>query len=313
MKPITDPMRVNDATYYGVAQTLQRQHHVLTRSQATGAGISEAAIDSRLRRGAWTVLFPRVYLTSGSADDVARLWAAALWAGPESIIAGRAAHFWNGILAQAPEIVTIYLPKRYTRRTQPGIRLVRADVKRVDTVWRHGLRVTTAERTGLDLARWDAGDDYLEVAIRRGDATAASIQQCLMRMGRLRGRVRAARAWAHIATSPWSPPERTVHRLLTEAGLCGWIANMRVATAIGDVFPDIAFPDVRLVVEIKGKRYHDEAVDRAAFERDHRREQALSDIGWFVIGFTARQIEQDPQAVLRSIIRKLEQLAVLFC
>jgi very-short-patch-repair endonuclease len=188
----------------------------------------------------------------------------------------------------------------------------RAEVDRRDTRWRRGLRTTTPERTGLDLARWGELNDYLDVALRRGDVTAASVQACLMRMGTLRGHKKAAAASAQISTNPWSPPERHVHGLLTEAGITGWIANARITTAIGDVSPDIAFPDIKFAVEIEGKRYHDEAVDSKAFERDHRREQALSDVGWIILRFTAKQIEIDPLGVLRSIVRKLEQLTAVF-
>ncbi len=78
------------------------------------------------------------------------------------------------------------------------------------------------------------------------------------------------------------------------------------------MFPDIAFEDVKLAVEIDGRRFHDLSSDAEAWERDHERELALVRAGWTVIRLTYRQLVEQPDkavAVIREVLERLRSAA----
>ena len=62
------------------------------------------------------------------------------------------------------------------------------------------------------------------------------------------------------------------------------------------------WPAARLVVEVDGYAYHG---NRAAFERDRRKDATLTAAGYTVIRVTWRQIKEEPLAVVALIARLL--------
>ena len=62
---------------------------------------------------------------------------------------------------------------------------------------------------------------------------------------------------------------------------------------------DFACPEKMLVVEIDGS-YHDNVV-----EDDRKRQRNLEGLGWKVIRFTDKEVEDDSEAVARAIAREL--------
>ena len=63
---------------------------------------------------------------------------------------------------------------------------------------------------------------------------------------------------------------------------------------------DFACPEKMLVVEIDGG-YHDDIV-----ENDMKRQEHLVAMGWKVIRFTDKDVEEDADAVARAIARELD-------
>jgi hypothetical protein len=81
-----------------LAAILARQYQVIRRSQAVASGMTESALDYRLRAGGpWQRLLPGVFLTvTGSPTSDQRDTAALLYAGPESLLTGAAAlRLWS--------------------------------------------------------------------------------------------------------------------------------------------------------------------------------------------------------------------------
>ena len=62
---------------------------------------------------------------------------------------------------------------------------------------------------------------------------------------------------------------------------------------------DFACPQTMLVVEMDGG-YHDNVVDN-----DLKRQEHLEALGWKVIRFTNKEVEEDAEAVARAIAREL--------
>jgi very-short-patch-repair endonuclease len=68
---------------------------------------------------------------------------------------------------------------------------------------------------------------------------------------------------------------------------------------------DFVWLEQRLIVEVDG---YDTHRDRAAFERDRRRDQILTAAGYRVIRITWRQLTQEPLAVIARIAQALIHL-----
>ena len=65
---------------------------------------------------------------------------------------------------------------------------------------------------------------------------------------------------------------------------------------------DIAFPHLRLAIEIDG-RLHEE--DEDLFESDRWRQNALVADGWLVLRFTWRMLREHPDAVVAAILQAM--------
>lgn len=295
-----------------VHHILRRQHRVIARAQARNAGLSRGVTDNLIRGKKWRIIYPGIYTDTTPLTDDARIWAAYLTAGPGAIIAGEAALYCEGLAEKAPVVIDIYVPDQRNHRPKRGIHFRRIrNLSRVTYYRKHGLYVTRTARSCLDMARWGDDNDYMEVALRRRAATTEEFQRTLRHMDNLRGYARARRHIDEIMTNPWSVPERQLHAHLKTAGISGWVANERVVTALGVFKPDVRFDEVKLAVEIEGRRYHAEAADRDAFEKGARRTQALIDDGWYVLKFTATQIMNDPAKVIGTIRTVIAQLSAL--
>ena len=152
--------------------------------------------------------------------------------------------------------------------------LDRCDIRRL-----HGLPVTAPARTLFDLAA--TGYPQLERAF--GDAhaqrlvTAREIEDLLERAGPRAG-TRALRALQSDNASGFtrSAAERMLRELIRAANLPRPRFNARLA----GYEVDAVWPDRRLVVEVDGYAYHGH---RAQFERDRRKDLALTAAGYRVI------------------------------
>ncbi len=61
---------------------------------------------------------------------------------------------------------------------------------------------------------------------------------------------------------------------------------------------DFAYPEVRIVIEVDGWRFH---ATRAAFEADRQRDAMLESAGWTVLRFTWLQVTRRPGWVAERV------------
>jgi very-short-patch-repair endonuclease len=102
---------------------------------------------------------------------------------------------------------------------------------------------------------------------------------------------------------PWSMAERLAHRILHQAGITGWLANRPVVLGGRTYFLDIAFPGIRLVLEIDGREFHAKA---DVFESDRRRQNDLVLARFTVLRFTYRRLVEEPDQVLAEVRAGIE-------
>ncbi|MGZ4288276.1 MAG: DUF559 domain-containing protein [Solirubrobacteraceae bacterium] len=229
----------------------------------------------------------------------AREAAALLAVGEQTVVSHySAAILWGLATAGAGdhEIDVMVIGRRPRRR--PGLHLHYAssldlrDVRRV-----HGLPVTAPARTLFDLAA--TGYPQLERAFGEAHAqrlvTPREIEDLLERAGPRAG-TRAPRALQSDNASGFtrSEAERLLRALLRSANLPMPRFNARVA----GYELDAVWPEQRLVVEVDGYAYHGH---RAQFERDRRKDLALTAVGYRVIRVSWRQLTQEPLALVAVI------------
>jgi very-short-patch-repair endonuclease len=277
-----------------------RQHWVVTRQQLIDLGLSEAQIQRRIANRRLHPLFRGVYAVG--RPDVSRegRWLAAVLAcGPGAVLShGSAAALW-GIGEYERGDVEVSVPNaRASRRTGVRVRR-RSHLGGADVSEHMGIPVTSPIRTVIDLAP-RLGRGELETAINegcnRGLFTPTSLRGELDdRVGqrgvaRLRG-VLDRRTFRLTR----SHLERLFLRLAGQAGLpvpeTGvWLNGFEV---------DFYWPELGLVVETDGLRYHRTPAQQA---RDRLRDQAHLAAGLTPLRFTHEQVRYEPARVL-SVLR----------
>lgn len=285
---------VNDAA---LARQAARQRGLVTRAQARGLGLSDGAIDDRLRRGALHRVQRGVFLVGHAVPPPFSAELAAVLACGRGTLVARASalRLWGLPFASEEHDAVDVLIVGGKARTRPGLRARRcAALARQDATRRHGIPVTTAPRTVVDLA----GDLSLpdleelvnEVQVRRL-ASPAALRRALDRGGPRRGagRLRAILAEPDRGITR-SRAERRLRGILRSAGLPAPRTNARAA----GYEHDMLWPEQRLIVEFDGFAAHG---TRRAFERDRRRDALLQVAGYRIVRVTWRQIEDEPVAL----------------
>lgn len=91
--------------------------------------------------------------------------------------------------------------------------------------------------------------------------------------------------------------ETRVLRLIVRNGLPVPVQQHRVRVAGRTFRVDLAYPDVRLAIELDGWEFHR---TRTAFDQDRSRANALVVGGWTVVRFTSRSTEDEILTCIRS-------------
>jgi hypothetical protein len=278
-----------------------RQHGVVSRAQLLGAGLSSSAIARRVRAGALHRVHAGVYSVGHTALGERGRWMAAVLAGgPTAALSHHsAAALWE-LRPVDPVAVHVMVP-RTGARSRPGLWIHRPRTLRPDEVTaRHGIPVTTAVRTILDLAPTLSERDLqrtLEEAIVLRLASATSLDALARSHRGHHGAPKLQRALTtHTpgTTLTRSELEERFLALCAAHGLPRPAVNARVAGL--DV--DFLFAERRVVVETDGWRYHGH---RAAFERDRRRDAALTRAGYRTLRFTHDQVAREPRVVAATV------------
>jgi very-short-patch-repair endonuclease len=286
----------------------ERQHGLITRAQARGAGLSPRAIDRRLATGGFITVHRRVYRVAGvPLSWEQRILAACLAAGPDAA----ASHVSAGVLwalierVDAPVEVSVPYgraptPAGYTRhRSRAGL----GRIRRVS-----GVPVTCPARTLADLAYavpLDELEEALDAALRRRIVRLVEVRRwCLP------GRAGAAdlRRLVDVRdgrdTVPESVFETRFLRMLRAARLPDPVLQHEIRSSGRYVARvDLVYPEQRVAIELDGHRFHS---GRKAFDRDRRRQNQILRAGYAVLVFTWTDLD-DARATceaVRSVLRE---------
>jgi very-short-patch-repair endonuclease len=287
-----------------IARIATAQQGTISKQQLLQSGLESNAVDRRSDSGTLHRVFRGVYLVGHEAlAPYARESAALLASGEHAVLSHSSAAYLWGIVAPLPPDADVHVTVvGRRRRSRPGLRvhyaqrLHPADSRRV-----HTLPVTSPAQTLFDLAACKHPD--LERAFAEAHAkrlvTPDEVTNTIDRAGSRSG-VRALRALIDDNASGFtrSQAERLLRKLIRDAR----IPMPRFNHRFRQYELDACWPEQRLVVEVDGFGFHGH---RAQFERDRRKDMALTAAGYRVIRVTWNQLKHEPFAVVAAIVAAL--------
>ncbi|MGH2746847.1 MAG: endonuclease domain-containing protein [Actinomycetota bacterium] len=98
--------------------------------------------------------------------------------------------------------------------------------------------------------------------------------------------------------------ETDLYRLIELARLPLPVRQHPLILASGPIRFDLAYPDRLIGIEADSFSWHG---DRAAFDRDRRRDNEAAALGWIVLRFTWAQVRYDPEYVVETIREHLRR------
>jgi hypothetical protein len=265
---------------------------------------SEAIASGRLTpyalRSRFIAIHHDVYLPpDAEVTAVTRAKAAWMWSRRQGVIAGQSAAALHGakwVDAGAP--AQILYDNRYSPR---GIRTWADRFEDDEVELIGGMLLTTPARTALDLAcRYP-----VEAAVAKIDALAratklkvADIEFLADRYAGRRGIRRARVALDFVDAGAESPRETWLRLLLIRAGFPRPQTQIPVYDEFGVLVAvlDMGWEDIKVAADYEGDHHR---IDRARFNKDIRRHEDVTELGWIDVRVTAHDTEG-------GIIRRVE-------
>lgn len=279
-----------------------RQHGAVSRGQLIALGLSAAAIDHRLAIGRLHRIHPAVYAVGRPELSRKGRWMAAVLVCGEGAMLSHesAAALWE--IRSAERAIEISVP--VGKRPRPPRSIIlhrRTNLSAEDLSHYNGIPVTGLTLTLVDLAARLPADE-VEAAVNEADKLdlirpeklRAMLDEALRRPGRGALKRILDRHTLHLTDSEL---ERRFLRLVHKSGQPMPLTQARV----NGFRVDFYWPELNLVAETDGLRYHRTAAAQAA---DARRDQAHAVAGTQRLRFSHAQIVYEPGyvlAVLRAV------------
>jgi very-short-patch-repair endonuclease len=231
--------------------------------------------------------------------------AAVLSCSPDAALSHESAAAMLEMRAAQGDAIEVSVPRSVARRGRLGIVIHRRSLAPWELTERRGIQVTSPARTLVDLATRLTTDE-LERAIREADKRDLidpdALRRALANFGGQRGvAVLRDTLDRRTFTLTDSELERRFLPLARRAGLPPphtqqWVNGFRV---------DFYWPELRLVVETDGLRYHRTPAQQAL---DRTRDHAHSATGVTPLRFTHAQVRYEPDHVSRTLAAVADRL-----
>lgn len=286
----------------------RNQHGVVSRDQLYEVGYTRQAIDHRIRAGRLHPLHRAVYAVGRPhVTDHGRWMAAILACGDGAVLShSSAAALWR-IGFEKRGLVELSLPSS-SPRCRPGLQVHRRpSLRESDLTVEFGIPATTPVRTLIDLSpRLDRrgiervineADKYnlanppglrKELDDRAGESGVARLRQILDRRTFRLTKEELERRFLPLARKAGLPIPLTGQ----------WVNEFEV---------DFFWPDLGLVVETDGLRYHRTPAEQA---RDRLRDQTHTAAGLTPLRFTHEQVRYEPEHVRAILAQTARRLAI---
>lgn len=254
--------------------------------------IASGALTRHRLRSAYATIHPDVYVSPG-ADLTAwsRAQAAWLWSRRRGVIAGQSAAAMHGAkwvdARQAAELLYDH------RRPPAGIHTWSDRVADDEIQPISGMNTTTPARTALDLARrYPVGKAVaaIDALARATDLKLADVEMLAERYRGSRGIRNARIALDLVDPGAESPRETWLRLLLVRAGFPRPQTQIPVYDEYGQLVAviDMGWAGIKVGVDYEGDHHR---TDRRTFNKDIKRAEALTELGWTDVRVTVEDTE----------------------
>lgn len=272
---------------------------VIHRNEILASGVTGRELTELVASGALTRLW-RGFYTTGTAIGLPD--PRGVTRSMRVVLSHESAAAWAGVdLLRPMAVLHVTASSNRGRRSDsaPGVQLHRADLADADIRTVRGVRVTSANRTIVDVARSRPLEAAVCVAdgyLRRRLTTVSSLRSYAFDLAGPR-RPAAIRVASLADPQSASVLESITRVLLIGAGLRPTVTQHTIIDRHGMLVGrvDFAWPEVRLVLECDGFEHH---ASRDAFHRDRRRWNALVREGWRLVVVTWHDVANDPAYVI---------------
>jgi very-short-patch-repair endonuclease len=284
-----------------------RQHGIVTRRQLRALGFSKRTIENRVERGRLHVVAHGVYAVGWPELTQKRRWMAAVLAcGDDAMLSHRSAAALWGIGTESHGLIDISVRRRCELR-RPGLRargrpsLPQDDVSGVD-----GIPVTGVVQTLVDLAT-ELPPRRMERAINEADKLdlidPETLRSALDAYAGEPG-VKILRKLLDKRTFRLSDSDLEI--LFRPIAAVAGLPSPHTKQMVNGFEVDFFWPDLGLVVETDGLRYHRTPSTQA---RDARRDRAHTLAGMTPLRFTHYEIKYERPQVQAELARIARRLA----
>jgi predicted transcriptional regulator of viral defense system len=275
------------------------QHGVLARRQLLALGFSSREIERRIQRGRLYPVARGVYSVGTKALSPKGRWMAAVLAcGKSACLSHRSAGALYGICEERNGVVEVSVRRR-GKIERPGIRVrSRPSLPSQDVGTLHRIPITSPVQTLIDLST-ELPTKHLARAVNEADKLEVILADDLrLQLDAYAGVPGAKRLAALLDKDTFVLTQEELERLFLpiarEVGL-----PLPVTGEIVNGFEvDFFWPELKLVVETDGLRYHRTP---AAQAKDARRDQAHTAAGYARLRFTHWQVKYERPYVKRIL------------
>ena len=279
------------------------QHFAVARRQLLGVGMHPQAIKHRLAIGRLHPVHTGVYAVGRrELSRLGELMAAVLACGEGAVLSHRAAAELWGVCPRGGVEVTV--PTGRTPR-RPGIVVHRAALAAEHRTRRHAIPVTSPARTLVDISPY-LPRDHLERAVNEADRLdlidPERLRESLGGLGGTRG---VAKLRTLLDRRTFTLTDSALERRFKPLARAAGLPRPRTQARVNGYRVDFYWPDLQLVVETDGLRYHRTPAQQA---RDRRRDRAHTAAGFAHLRFTHGEVRWEPEqvvATLRSVAGRL--------
>lgn len=289
-----------EASIYGLAA---KQGGVVHRDQILEAGLSRHKIDNRVKSGLWTPVSRRGYrlIVCDGAIELVRAAVAVL---PSAVASHFSAALVHGMDYVPVDDVSVTVHAR-TTHSFPGVRVFRCrDLLDRHFEDREGVRVTTLDRTVVDLAavlsvrHLEVVVDDLLASRRTTIGGVEGVLDDVARKGKPGTRtMRSVLENRSAVDYRLSRLERQGIRILRQSGLVPFEVEYPIPWNNERRY-DVAFVSAQLAIEWDSFRWH---VQASAFQSDKERDREAIDHGWRILRFTWKDVTEHPDVVVATV------------
>lgn len=288
-----------------IARETIRHHGVLLPDVLAAAGVTARQQQWRVRTGEWRRLECGILVLAGVPETVGMLATAALARLPHGALSHDTAGWVHNVEVVDESCLHVVVEAGTNSRCR-GVTVHRAPMPASDVTRRHGFRVTTLERTLVDLGLTMTQRDLKRAVEGRLIAQATTFERLERAFARLggRGRPGTARTGKGLALVDGNPPSESALEaefldVMERAGLPLPAMQVTIDGVTGEQGRvDGFYAEQGVIIELDGRRFHARI---EAFERDRRRDQQAIRRGLRPLRFTHRQVMKTPKEVVEVL------------